>query len=216
MTTNSLSYETSIRDIISAMYVKDNVSFMDAVVLQLAKTLKADHVFIGKLQENKFSVKTLSHCIDNKITDGFEYMLKNCPCEVVYSGKVAVYPKNVTNIFPLDQDLVDLKVEGYAGIPLFNSKNKTFGAIIALYHKPIENPEFVSSIMTLFANQVANEIEKREYMKQIENLRVGLTMLISLQIELLCKMLLLKWHFFNLCILEEIKLLFHQQLMQII
>ncbi len=143
---------------------------MDAVVLQLAKTLKADHVFIGELQEDKFSVKTLSYCMDNKIVDGLEYILKNSPCEVVYDGKVVVYPKNVTKIFPLDQDLVNLKVEGYAGIPLFNSKNKTFGAIIVLYRKPIENPDFVSSIITLFANQVANEIEKQHYIKEIETL----------------------------------------------
>jgi len=170
MLSDSSNYEKNIRNIISTMYVKDNVPFMDAVVLQLAKALKADHVFIGKLQEDKFSVKTLSHCMDNKIVDGFEYILKNSPCEVVYDGKVAVYPKNVTKIFPLDQDLVDLKIEGYAGIPLFNSKNKTFGAIIVLYRKPIENPDFVSSIMTLFANQVVNEIEKQHYIEEIETL----------------------------------------------
>ena len=161
MTTESLNYETSIRDIISAMYAKNDIPFMDAMVLQLAKTLKADHVFVGELQKDKFSVKTLSHCMDNKIVDGFEYLLSNSPCEVVYDGNVVIYPNNIKNLFPLDKDLVNLNVEGYSGIPLFNDKQKTFGAIVALYREPIKDAEFVSSIMSLFANQVANEIERQ-------------------------------------------------------
>jgi len=170
MTTDCLNYESSISSIISAMYIKNDVPFMDAMSLQLAKTLKADHVLIGKLQKNKFSVKTLSHCMDNKIVDGLEYTLKNSPCEIVYEGKVAVYPKHVTHSFPLDQDLINLKIEGYSGIPLFNDKEETFGAIIALYRKPIEDPDFVSSIMTLFAKQIANEIERQQYIQEIESL----------------------------------------------
>ena len=153
--------EKSIRDVISAMYAKNDVPFMDAMVLQLAKTLKADHVFVGELQEENFSVKTLSHCMDNAIVDGFEYMLANTPCEIVYDGCVAVHPQNVTKLFPSDQDLKDLKIEGYAGIPLFNDKQETFGAIVALYREPIQNPDFVSSMLKLFANQVANEIQRQ-------------------------------------------------------
>ena len=161
MKNNSLNYENSIKDIISAMYAKNDVPFMDAMVLQLAKTLKADHIFVGELQTDKFSVKTLAHCKDNRVVDGFEYLLSNSPCEVVYEGNVVIYPKNIRTLFPLDKDLIALDIEAYAGIPLFNDKQETFGAIVALYHKPIENPEFVSSIMTLFANQVANEIERQ-------------------------------------------------------
>jgi len=161
MSTQSSNYENSIRDIISAMYAKNDIPFMDAMVLQLAKTLKADHVFVGELQEDKFSVKTLSHCMDNKIVDGFEYLLSNSPCEVVYEGNSVVYPKNIKNLFPLDKDLVTLNVDGYSGIPLFNDKQETFGAIVALYRKPIINSDFVSSIMSLFAKQIANEIERQ-------------------------------------------------------
>jgi len=172
MSSDSSNFENSIRDIISAMYAKNDVPFMDAIVLQLAKTLKADHVFVGELQEENFSVKTLSHCMDNAIVDGFEYMLVNTPCEVVYNGEVAVYPKNITNLFPSDQDLKDLNIEGYSGIPLFNDKQETFGAIVALYREPIENPDFVSSIMKLFANQVANEIERQHSEQKTKELAV--------------------------------------------
>jgi len=161
MEIDSSNFESGIKNIISAMYAKNDIPFMDAVVLQLAKTLKADHVFVGVLQQDKFSVKTLSHCMDNNIVDGFEYILTNSPCELVYNGNVVIHSQNITTLFPLDQDLIDLNIEGYAGIPLFNDKQETFGAIMALYRNPIENPNFVSSIITLFANQVANEIERQ-------------------------------------------------------
>ncbi len=159
--------EKSIRDIIAAMYQKNNIPFMDAIVLQLAKTLEANHVFIGEIQDGHFLVKTLSHCMDGAIEDGFEYTLKSTPCENVYDGKVAVYERAVAKLFPSDKDLVNLKIEGYAGIPLFNDKEETFGAIVALYREPISDSDFVTSIMKLFANQVANEIERQ----RLENKR---------------------------------------------
>ena len=83
--------EKSIRDIIAAMYQKNDIPSMDAIVLQLAKTLEANHVFIGEIQDGNLLVKTLSHCMDGVIVDGFEYTLKDTPCETVYNGKVSVY-----------------------------------------------------------------------------------------------------------------------------
>jgi diguanylate cyclase (GGDEF)-like protein/PAS domain S-box-containing protein len=154
--------EKAIKEIIASMYKKDNIPFMDAMTLQLSKTLNSDHTFIGAIQDNKFSVKTLSHCMDKKIVDGFEYNLKNTPCELVYDGKASVFPQDVASLFPQDQDLKDLNIQGYAGIPLFNGKNETLGIIVALYREPIQNPEFVQSTISLFANIVANEYERQK------------------------------------------------------
>jgi diguanylate cyclase (GGDEF)-like protein/PAS domain S-box-containing protein len=153
--------EKAIKEIISSIYKKDDSPFMDSITLQIAKTLNADHVFVGEIQDTQLSVKTLSHCMDKKIVDGFEYNLKDTPCELVYDGKPSVFPQDVTTLFPKDQDLKDLSIEGYAGIPLFNNKNETLGLLVLLYRKPIKDPEFITSTISLFANIISNEFERQ-------------------------------------------------------
>jgi diguanylate cyclase (GGDEF)-like protein len=141
--------------------------FMDAITLQFSKTLKANHVFVGEIQNSQLSVKTLSHCMDQQIVDGFEYNLKDTPCELVYDGKISIFPQNVRSLFPKDKDLQDLNIEAYAGIPLFNEKKETFGLIVALFRDSIEDPEFVTSTIAVFANLVANEYERQQAQKAV-------------------------------------------------
>lgn len=160
--------EEAIKQIISSIYKKDDTPFMDAITMQICKTLGADHTFIGEIHDRELSVTTLSHCMDKKIVGGFKYNLKNTPCELVHDGKVSVFPQNITSIFPYDQDLKDLGIEGYAGVPLFNEKQETLGLIVALYRKPIEDPEFISSTISLFANIVANEYERQKAERAVE------------------------------------------------
>jgi len=166
-TKNTNKKEKAIQEIISSMYKKDDVPFMDAITLQFSKTLNADHVFVGEIQDSQLSVKTLSHCMDKQIVDGFEYNLKGTPCELVYDGKISIFPQNVRSLFPGDKDLQDLNIEAYAGIPLFNDKKETFGLIVALFRDSIEDPEFVTSTISLFANIVANEYERQKAQKAV-------------------------------------------------
>jgi diguanylate cyclase (GGDEF)-like protein/PAS domain S-box-containing protein len=165
---NENKKEKAIKEIISSIYVKDGLPFMDAITLQISKTLDADHTFIGEIQDSDLSVKTISHSMDKKIVDGFEYNLRDTPCELVHNGKASVFPQDITSLFPKDQVLKDLGIEGYAGIPLFNEKNETLGLIVALYREPIKDPEFVFSTISLFANIVANEYERQKAERAVE------------------------------------------------
>jgi len=154
--------ENAIKELITSVYQKGGLPFMDAITLQLAKSLNANHVFIGEITDTKLSVQTLTHCMDGTLVDNFTYNLKDTPCERVYDGKVSVYPQDIQRLFPKDQDLKDLNIQGYAGVPLFNARNETIGLIVALYRESIQEPDFVSSILTLFANHVVHEYERQK------------------------------------------------------
>jgi len=161
--------ESAIRDIISAMYCLDGLPFAEAMVLQLLKTLEADHTFIGKIEDSTLFVTTIAHAKDGKLDENFSFSLENTPCQAVYNGRSSVHKRGVQGLFPSNETLKVLQIQGYAGIPLFNTKRETFGVIVALYREPIKDPEFVSSIIALFANQISNELERQKGEKKIQD-----------------------------------------------
>lgn len=161
--------ERAIRDIISAMYCIDGLPFAEAMVLQLLKTLEADHTFISKIEDSSLFANTIAHAKDGQLAENFSFTLDNTPCQTVYDGRASVHQRGVQGLFPSNETLKALNIQGYAGIPLFNAKKETFGVIVALYREPIKDPEFVTSIIALFANQISNELERQKGERKIQD-----------------------------------------------
>jgi CheY-like chemotaxis protein len=140
--------------------LRDN--FFDLMVKQLAKTLEADYALIGELIEGEIPcIKTISLCVDGKIVENIKYDLAHTPCENVIYNNVCFYTAGVHRIFPQDILLKKMNVEGYVGIPLFDSRNQAFGIMVALYKNPMSEPKFAESILRIFAAQTAIEMERQ-------------------------------------------------------
>lgn len=155
--------EAAIKNIVIGISQKPNESFFDLMVIQLNKTLKAEHTFISQIAiNNPEIITTLSYCHKNKIKKNFRYNIKGSPAEKTLKKGIMVYPENVYEIFPHNELIVQNKIEGYAGVPLFNSKNEAIGFITTLYVDIVENPGFCESILKIFAAQIATEIERNQ------------------------------------------------------
>ena len=152
--------EKVIGDIISGVSPAPGKQFFDSMVIQLAKTLEADYTFIGELAGgNHETVKIIAICDNGVITDNFDYALAHTPCKNVIEKNVCSYPIGASQLFPQDDLLQEMNIEGYIGVPLFNSKNQPLGIIVTLYHNPIHDTKFIESIIRIFAAQIAIEIE---------------------------------------------------------
>jgi PAS domain-containing protein len=103
-------------------------------------------------------VKTVAVYAQGNIVDNLEYDLTNTPCKNV----VGQSPSSVQRLFPLDDLLADMKVEGYAGTPLFDSKGQALGLMVVLCSRPIGNPRLAKSILKIFAVRAGAELERRQ------------------------------------------------------
>ena len=54
-----------------------------------------------------------------------------------------------------------MKVEGYAGTPLFDSSGRAVGLMVVLYSRPIANPKLAESMLQIFAVRAGAELERR-------------------------------------------------------
>lgn len=150
-------------------------AFLNTLTLQMSKITGADYIYIAMVDQENMSAKTISLVVKGQLVDNFEYGLKNTPCAILTNDNVCVYPSNICSAFPQDQLLVDMKVEGYAGVTFLDSKGYIKGIIVALHETEIKNPDDITTIFELFSGRIAAEIERGEQEHILEQLNITLS-----------------------------------------
>ena len=159
--------EEKVKSIIDSLSNSASDNFTDSICLSLAKAIKADFVFIAKLNPERTIATTISLATDNDINDNFSYYLKATPCQHVSQGQICCHTAHAQELYPEDQLLIDMDIVGYVGVPLKNNKNETGAILVALYLKPIENEIEVTSLFMLFSGMIIKEMEKQELIEAL-------------------------------------------------
>ncbi len=139
-------------------------AFFLMLVQHLAKTLGIDYTYIALLKgDNPEALKTLAACAQGQIIDNFEYLLQDTPCqEVIRQRKMCCYPSGVQALFPGAPLLLPLNVESYVAIPFFDSRGTALGLLGVMGQAPLENIQLAESLLTLFAQRIATELERQQ------------------------------------------------------
>ncbi len=157
-----------LKDVLSQRFYNLGDKFFAKIVENLNNTLNADFTFVGKLIKPD-SVETISLYSNGQFLDNFIYNLKNTPCEKVINQKICCYTEGVIEEFPDDILLKDMKIEAYAGVPLYDNNHNVNGVLVSLFKTPIEDPELVKTILLIHARQAGAELEhQRIYSKLTE------------------------------------------------
>lgn len=164
--------EETLRDAIFkvASSVTDSVGnrFYETLALDMTETLGASAGVVGKIARGDETVNSLSYVLDGKVMENFTYSLAGTPCEQVESGDVCIFGDRIQELFPEDHILVELGAESYAGIALLDNENRRCGIISVIFKKPIKDPSLVISILKIFGERAAAEMER----EHAENLLV--------------------------------------------
>jgi diguanylate cyclase (GGDEF)-like protein len=150
----------SLQKIIVDLGRSSGAQFFQRIARSLSDALLCDYVFIAQVNFEYKTAQTIAVSAHNNIVPNFEYALKDTPCEVVSSREICCYPSEITRLYPKDQLLIDMKIESYIGVPLYDSKDNVLGLVVALHEKPILNKENVVTLFELFSTRVASELER--------------------------------------------------------
>ena len=175
--------QNNIRNIIEAVSNTYGDNFFNSITLALHNVIGANYTFIAVLKNNKSISKTISLAANGQIVDNFEYALKDTPCANVADNSVCFYRDHVCDTFPNDQLLIDMKIEGYIGTPLHDSKKNVMGLIVSLFEKPVENEQDVTTLFEVFSGRIAAELERRDYEISLEEKVASRTLKLSETIE---------------------------------
>jgi signal transduction histidine kinase len=154
--------EQQLPSIIKSLSSTYGTAFFNEITLQLNKFIDADYTFIARVYSDINISKTISLVAKGELIDNFEYSLEGTPCADVSEDSVCIFPKNICNLYPNDQLLIDMNIQGYVGAPLHDSHGNIMGLIVALHEKEITNQNMVVTIFELFAGRISAEIERTE------------------------------------------------------
>lgn len=160
--------EQALRDIATEFSAVSGLEFFEKVCMYLTKTLKVDFAFVGELLPNKSTVLVKAGIGKGMPLEQFKYDLADTPCENVIDKDVCAYQSDIQKLFPKDQLLIDMGIESYIGIPLFDRAGQALGIMVLLDTKELIDPEIPTSVLQIFSNRVATEMERMQAKDKLE------------------------------------------------
>jgi len=155
--------EGAITQIVEGLSTAIGESFFQAIATQLANILGANCVTVGIIKDDKTdTVSTLAYYLNGMIYRNIDYQTQQTPCAEVIGNTPKTYAENVQALFPDDKPLAEMNIEAYSGVPLFDSQGKPLGLIATLFENRIEHPDFIESVLQIFAARTAAEIERTQ------------------------------------------------------
>lgn len=133
--------------------------YFEFSALRICNLIEADYVMIAKYSDESNIVDSIVITDREKLLPNISYSLDNTPCKNVVGKSSCKITNGAWEKFPSDSFLANEKIEGYIGVPLFNSGYHPNGIFIALYKKPIKQAETIEKLVYLFTPRMSSEIE---------------------------------------------------------
>lgn len=131
----------------------------------IAQALDVKAGFVGVLRPDMRAVATSAVWWDGGFMDNFEYALAGTPCEQVLGSTTCFFPRDVQELFPRDEMLVQMGIHAYLGVPINGADGSPIGILVALHSTP--TPEYDSAAaevlgptFQLFADRARLELER--------------------------------------------------------
>jgi len=151
--------EESMRKLAEGMSTTASQSFFESLVENLARTLDVDYALVAKVdRENPGIAKTVAVYAKGEIVDNLEYDLDGTPCHKLMEGNFCYYQDSLQEHFPDDQMLVDMNVNSYMGVPLFDSAGQILGLMAVMSNETLSEIDFAQSIIQVFSIRAALEL----------------------------------------------------------
>lgn len=135
--------------------------YFDLVVLALSEILECNFVFIGKLDQQHAYAETLSLAANGQLAENFTYSLEHTPCEEVSKDNICLHTSDVCAKYPKDQMLVDMGIQSYFGMPLYDSQSRVFGLLVALNFSDKTTVDELKILFEIASHRISAELERR-------------------------------------------------------
>lgn len=115
-------------------------------------------VLIGRISDDKTSIRTLVVMDEGKLQQNYTYSLKGTPCETTMVQRFCYYPFDVAATFPEDVHLKQQRVDSYLGSLLLSEENEPIGLIVLTDEKQIHNAAFAEHLILILSPAIEAEI----------------------------------------------------------
>lgn len=154
------------------LYNTDNASHEDFYIncaKTLTQTYKASFAFIGIFgDKTSTNIKTLAVWAQGNVAENVTYELKGTPCADALEHSMAFIHEGAARLYPNDELLITMGIESYFGSPLKTVSGQVIGIMAVMDTKPLTVEPALESVLGLFSNKVALELQRRTTTEELE------------------------------------------------
>ncbi len=137
-------------------------SFLERIVRGIAKTLNVAYVMICTLDREEQTLNSQAFWMKDRLGT-YSYSISNTPCEkLINTSESLCIVANAAKLYPKDQDLTDLSIEGYLGVPLFDSSQQLIGHLVIMDTEPLCRVAMAQTVMQIYSSRIAAELERNQ------------------------------------------------------
>ncbi len=148
--------------------------FFRTLVRHVASALRVRYAFVTECVEGTENVRMLAFWKSEGLSENLEYGLAGTPCQAVIEGEVRCYPDQLAARFPLDTGLVEWEAESFLGIPMRGHDGRVIGHLAILDDRPLQEASLDISVLQIFADRAAAELERFRAQTELEALKTRL------------------------------------------
>ncbi len=157
----------ALRAIVEGTARNTGAVFFESLVRHLATAVGVSYAFVAEFAGARTRVRTIAYWGPEGLRPNVEFDLHGTPCEDVVRGNLCHHPRGVQQSFPLDQDLIDLGVESYLGVPLLDGDGNVLGHLAVFDGRPMPAEPRLLFIFRIFATRAGVELERLRVEKQL-------------------------------------------------
>jgi|CXWL01.1.fsa_nt_gi PAS domain S-box-containing protein len=152
-----------LRSIVEGTATEAGNDCFASLVTHLTSTLQVQYAVIGEVSDGlPKKIRTVAVSAGGTLVDNFEYDLAHTPCATALAQTFACFSRDVQTTFPLFSCLADLGAESYCAVSLRAKDGSTIGLLVVMDTKPLENSDYLRSLLEVFAPRIAAEFERRQ------------------------------------------------------
>jgi PAS domain-containing protein len=151
-----------LRAIVEGTAAETGEEFFASLVTHLTAVLHLQYAIIGEVQGDRIKkIHTLAVSAGGALVDNFEYELAHTPCATALTQAFACFDRDLQAAFPQFRRLADLGAESYCAVPLRTKGREVLGLLVVMDTKPLENNDYLQSLLEVFAPRIATELERK-------------------------------------------------------
>lgn len=122
----------------------------------------ADVAFIGETFpfDNPKRVRIISGLHGEQDIANIEYELKDTPCDGVVGKEMCIYSSGIQQLFPKDEMLQEMGMDGYIGVPVFDNLGRARGLVVVMDSRPLKDITNRKAVLEIIASRAGSELQR--------------------------------------------------------
>jgi signal transduction histidine kinase/uncharacterized protein YhfF len=139
-------------------------AFLRSLAGSLAAAFRADVAYVAELADPPTRARVMA-CWPGPelLAEGYEYELRDTPCEPIATSDVISHPTGAVARFPRDGFLARHGLEGYLAVPMRGAAGAVVGYVCVLSQAPLEAGDEEVAVLRIFAARAAAELDRRRH-----------------------------------------------------